>query len=219
MVNLTFALLRLAESTPKMQAWCGCGKFVIPATLLSRKLNRHASFAARNSRLSRVEHRSASRCKRSLHAASTAAVEEVTATTQSPSLIDHKPSFRAFLDFKALKADLDKHVANCRDRNSNANPRKIASLYDQFCEAQQQVESIREDRNANAKAMKASNAKSYRVLARCSCLRPVSMIVACITGQDGCGQAQGACATRQELERNFSSAGGVIRHSPRLPAA
>lgn len=159
-----------------MQAWCGCGKFVIPATtLFSRKLNRHASFAARNVRLSRVDHLSASRCKRSLHATSTAAVDEVTATTQSPTVTDHKPSFRAFLDFKALKADLDKHVANCRDRNSNANPRKVASLYDQFCEAQQQVERIREDRNANAKAMKASHAKRYRVLAHCSCWRPVRM--------------------------------------------
>ena len=171
-----------------MQAWCGCGKLVIPAaTLLSRKLNRHASFAARHARLRRVDHRSASRCKRSLRALFTATVDEVTATTQNSIVTDHKPSFRAFLDFKALKADLDKHVANCRDRNSNASPRKVASLYDQFCEAQQQVEKIREARNANAKAMKASHAKSYHALAQCSCLRPVGLSLACIIGQNGCG--------------------------------
>ena len=66
----------------------------------------------------------------------------------------HRPSFRAFLDFKALKADLDKHVQNCKNRNSNANPAKVVDLYDEYCEAQQKVDSVREERNSNAKAMK-----------------------------------------------------------------
>ena len=73
----------------------------------------------------------------------------VPAATQLP-----KPAFKAFLDFKALKADLEKHVQNCQDRKSTADPAKVVSLYDQFCEAQQQVDSIREERNSNAKAMK-----------------------------------------------------------------
>lgn len=140
-----------------MQAWCGCGKLVIPATtLLSRKFDRHASLACRTARLSKPDQRSASRCKHTLRTNCSVAVDEETTATHNPSSSEHKPSFRAFLDFKALKTDLDKHVQNCRDRNSNANPSRVASLYDDFCEAQQRVEKIRNDRNANAKAMKAS---------------------------------------------------------------
>lgn len=140
-----------------MQAFCGCGKYVIPATtLLSRKWNPHVSLGKRTARVSKLDHRLSSRCKRSLHTSCAVAVDEQPATAQSVLANQHKPSFRAFLDFKALKADLDRQVQNCKDRNSNADPRKVATLYDQFCEAQQQVEKIREDRNANAKAMKVS---------------------------------------------------------------
>ena len=72
----------------------------------------------------------------------------------APIAVQRKPAFRAFLDFKALKADLDKHMQNCKNRNSNADPTKVAGLYDQYCEATQRVDRMREDRNSNAEAMK-----------------------------------------------------------------
>lgn len=131
-----------------MQNLCGCGKFVIPASaLLGRK------FGWRSPRLT---HCSASRCKRQLHAACALAVDDRPEAAQILHEADHTPSFRAFLDFKALKSDLDRHVQNCKDRKSSANPGKVATLYDQYCEAQKEVDKIREDRNQNAKAMKVS---------------------------------------------------------------
>lgn len=131
--------------------------------MLSHKLTRHARLVYRTAGLSKLDHRSASNCRHTGRAHCSVSVEENVSETSTPPAAEHKPSFRAFLDFKALKADLDKHVQNCRDRNSNANPRKVAHLYDEFCEVQQNVEKIRNDRNANAKAMKASH-KQTRVV-------------------------------------------------------
>ena len=64
------------------------------------------------------------------------------------------PSYRAYIDFRALKADLDRHVQNCSDRNSAGDPKAVAQLYDEWLAAQSKVEQLREERNANAQSMK-----------------------------------------------------------------
>ena len=45
-------------------------------------------------------------------------------------------------------------MANCERRNSAADPRLVARLYDNFVQLQQQAESLRQARNENAAAMK-----------------------------------------------------------------
>ena len=45
-------------------------------------------------------------------------------------------------------------MGNCERRNSNADPRLVARLYDEFIHLQQQAESLRQARNENAAAMK-----------------------------------------------------------------
>ena len=176
-----------------MQNLCGCGKFVLPAsTLLGRKLG------WRNTRLTQC---TASRCKRQLHAACALAVDDRPEAAQSLHEADRTPSFRAFLDFKALKSDLARHVQNCTDRKSNANPQKVATLYDQYCEAQREVDKIREDRNQNAKAMKV---RLWLQVAPFLQGRWCWMRLA--AGQTGCRQAPRACDARQKLERQASTA-------------
>ena len=140
-----------------MKSLCGCDRYIIPVkTLLSRKINRSASFVLCYSRHSRTDHHSGQSCSRHLHIARAAAVAEQRSHELHASLtgLQHKPAFRAFLDFKALKADLDKHPQNCKNRNSAADPEKVVNLYDQYCEVTQRVDRMREDRNSNAKAMK-----------------------------------------------------------------
>ncbi len=139
-----------------MHSLCNCGRYVIPvSTLLSRKFNRGASCTQRYSRHARSDQLSGQACKRHFRTVCTATVEqERDLSLAAPTAVQHKPAFRAFLDFKALKADLDKHVQNCKNRNILADPTKVASLYDQYCEATQRVDRTREDRNSNAKAMK-----------------------------------------------------------------
>lgn len=140
-----------------MNSLCGCGRYIIPAsTLLSRKLNRSAAVTLRYSRHVQTDQPTTQCCKRHLRVSCAAAVAEQEAHVAHtfPAAGQHKPAFRAFLDFKALRADLDKHVQNCKNRNSSADPAKVASLYDQYCEATQRVDKLREDRNSNAKSMK-----------------------------------------------------------------
>ncbi len=65
-----------------------------------------------------------------------------------------RPSFRAHIDFQALKADLPRHIQNAKDRNSSAKPEKVVQLYDQWVQLLGEVERLRAERNANAKSMK-----------------------------------------------------------------
>lgn len=139
-----------------MKLLCGCGNLVLPAgKLLNHSVSRSTSQAFRKCRHSQSDQH-ATRKRHSCAVAASAAVADHSVDAASATLVDQKqkPSFRAFLDFKALKADLDKHVQNCKNRSSNADPAKVIGLYDHFCEAQQQLDSVREERNSNAKAMK-----------------------------------------------------------------
>lgn len=139
-----------------MHSLCNCGRYLIPvSTLLSRKFNRSASCTHRYSRHTRSDQFLGQVCRRQFRTVCTATVEQAQDPSHAvPTAVQHKPAFRAFLDFKALKADLDKHVQNCKNRNSNADPTKVAGLYDRYCEATQRVDRTREHRNSNAKAMK-----------------------------------------------------------------
>ncbi|CAK0784047.1 hypothetical protein CVIRNUC_007250 [Coccomyxa viridis] len=65
-----------------------------------------------------------------------------------------EPTFRASIDFQALKSNLSVHVQNVRDRNSDADPEKVVQLYDRWTQMLMEVERLRSERNANAKAMK-----------------------------------------------------------------
>ena len=141
-----------------MKLLCGCGNLVIPAgKMLNHSVSRSTRQAFRKCRhLQSDQHAVDCRKRHSCAVAASAAVADRSPDAVDATLVDpqQKPSFRAFLDFKALKADLDKHVQNCTNRSSNADPAKVVGLYDQFCEAQQQLDSVREERNSNAKAMK-----------------------------------------------------------------
>ena len=154
-----------------MKLLCGCGNLVSPAgKLLNHTMTRSTTQGFRKCRhLQSDQHATDCRKRHFCAAAASAAVADHPADAVTATVVDrqHRPSFRAFLDFKALKTDLDKHVQNCKNRHSNADPAKVVGLYDQFCEVQQQVDSVREERNSNAKAMKVYSwwlARQIRVL-------------------------------------------------------
>lgn len=46
-------------------------------------------------------------------------------------------SFKAQLDFKYIKDNLDAVVLNCQNRQSKADPRAVVQLYDQFLQLKQ----------------------------------------------------------------------------------
>ncbi len=54
----------------------------------------------------------------------------------------------------SVRDNVDALVVNCEQRNSAADPRLVAKLYDEFLQLQQQADSLRQARNENAAAMK-----------------------------------------------------------------
>ncbi len=65
-----------------------------------------------------------------------------------------RPAFRAYLDFRFVKSNLDKLRENVKNRNSSADPDLVARLYDNWVRVLEELESVRADRNSNARAMK-----------------------------------------------------------------
>lgn len=77
------------------------------------------------------------------------------ATTTTPTTsTSPAPSFKAAIDFKALKANLPAAVANVTARNSPADPAAVVSLYDAWRAMAEAADAARAERNANAAAMK-----------------------------------------------------------------
>ena len=76
---------------------------------------------------------------------------------------NEQPSFRAYIDFQALKSNLSCHIQNVRNRNSDASPEKVVHLYEQWTHLLGEVEQLRAERNANAKSMKVRNASLQQV--------------------------------------------------------
>ncbi|EIE20022.1 putative seryl-tRNA synthetase [Coccomyxa subellipsoidea C-169] len=66
----------------------------------------------------------------------------------------NRPAFRAYLDFRFVKSNLDKLRENVKNRNSSADPDLVARLYDNWVRVLEELESVRADRNSNARAMK-----------------------------------------------------------------
>lgn len=99
-------------------------------------------------------------CAASTTAAAAAAAADVAAPTSSPSASPPTPSFRAAIDFRALKASLPAAVANVEARRAvGADPELVARLYDEWRALQDSLEKVRTERNDNAKAMKVRGRK------------------------------------------------------------
>jgi hypothetical protein len=64
------------------------------------------------------------------------------------------PAFKAHLDFKFVRENLARVAENCKARNSNADPARVAALYDEFTRLKQESDSLRAARNENSAAMK-----------------------------------------------------------------
>ena len=93
--------------------------------------------------------------------AAAAAADAAAASTSSPSAASPPtPSFRAAIDFRALKASLPAAVANVEARRAvGADPELVARLYDEWRALQDSLERVRTERNDNAKAMKVREEK------------------------------------------------------------
>ncbi|KXZ43518.1 hypothetical protein GPECTOR_88g461 [Gonium pectorale] len=85
----------------------------------------------------------------SVHAAT---VEAPAASTSAP--VEHAPSYRAHLDFKFIKENVELVATNCKNRFANADPHKVVALYDEFVALKSQADSLRAERNENSSAMK-----------------------------------------------------------------
>lgn len=85
--------------------------------------------------------------------ASTSAPAEAASPAAAHSAAD-MPAFKAHLDFKFIRDNVDLVAANCKSRLSNADPRRVADLYDQYVKLKTEADQLRAERNENANAMK-----------------------------------------------------------------
>ena len=75
-------------------------------------------------------------------------------TEESSTEPEPVPSFQAFLDWKSIRSDLQKHKDNVAARNSSADPEKAVALYDSWRQLDDETNRVRNERNLNAKSMK-----------------------------------------------------------------
>lgn len=68
---------------------------------------------------------------------------------------------QAHINWKSIRDDIELHRRNVVNRNSNAKPDRVVQLYDEWRDLQTQAESLRTERNANARAMKVSFSRSF----------------------------------------------------------
>ena len=96
-------------------------------------------------------------CTRLVHrpvSTNAVAVEAPAAPSTSVAAAVEAPSYRAHLDFKFMKENVDMVAKNCKDRFSSADPHKVVALYDEFVALKSQADSLRAERNENSNAMK-----------------------------------------------------------------
>ena len=62
--------------------------------------------------------------------------------------------YRAYIDFKFVRDNLDLIKQNCADRLVKADPGQVVSLYDEFVQLTQEADVVRAARNENSSAMK-----------------------------------------------------------------
>ena len=85
-----------------------------------------------------------------------------TDTLASPSAVDADsppgtaaPStWKAPLDFRFIRDNVELVAANCANRNSAADPHRVAELFGEFLEGTQEVNALQQERNAHAKRLK-----------------------------------------------------------------
>lgn len=70
--------------------------------------------------------------------------------------------WKAPLDFKFIRDNVEEVESNCRDRNSDAEPRLVAELYAKYLERNQDLADLQQARNANAKKLKGKMSKEER---------------------------------------------------------
>jgi len=64
-------------------------------------------------------------------------------------------AFRAYIDFKFVRDNLDDVARNCTQRAAtNANPQEVARLYEEFVRLSKEVDQLRAFRNENSASMK-----------------------------------------------------------------
>lgn len=68
--------------------------------------------------------------------------------------VSKKIGLQAHIDWKSIRDNLEAIKTNVSNRNSSADPQKVADLYDRWRSLQTQAEDLRTERNANAKSMK-----------------------------------------------------------------
>lgn len=68
--------------------------------------------------------------------------------------VEEGKRWKANIDYRAIRDNLQRVEENCRKRNSSADPGLVVRLYDEYTALQQQADAVRNARNENAKAMK-----------------------------------------------------------------
>lgn len=91
------------------------------------------------------------------------------ATVAAPTL-----AFKANLDFRFIKDNLQLVTDNCKIRNSQANPTLVAELYDEYLKLKKDSDMLRASRNENSTSMKVWAASSNAVF-RLFLLAPSTM--------------------------------------------
>jgi seryl-tRNA synthetase len=86
-------------------------------------------------------------------AASAAAPPAAAAASQEAQQADSL-RFKAAIDFKFVKDNVEMLRRNCEVRKAAADPALVAQLYDQFTALKQETDAVRAQRNENSAAMK-----------------------------------------------------------------
>lgn len=85
------------------------------------------------------------------------ALQSTAAPTEFPAgshVLLHPVPFKAAIDFKYIKDNLQAIEQNCKDRNSTADPKRAVELYDEFVRVKLDVDRLRAERNSNSAQMK-----------------------------------------------------------------
>jgi seryl-tRNA synthetase len=98
-------------------------------------------------------------------AASAAAAPQAPAAPEAGSspAADDGPAFRANIDFKFVRDNVEAVAHNCRQRLAAADPHEVARLYEHFGALQRETDAVRAARNDNSAAMKGKLEADARV--------------------------------------------------------
>ena len=67
---------------------------------------------------------------------------------------EQAPTYRAAIDFKFVRDNLELVARNCVERAAAADPARVVALYEEFVRLQQETDAVRAARNENSTAMK-----------------------------------------------------------------